>query len=201
MVESGERTALPLAQAAEHLGISPNALRMRVARGRAEGMRREGRLYVYVDAPIETPRLPAPSPPESTVHDTLLELQRTELSRLLAENRRLNDRLQQLFDLLRTDQSQRQSLQDIILELARDRSLPALDQIYSRLDRLEGSAHALRHSTRQLTDAARRGERQIRRLDAIQIRRLDAMETDTQNMRRSLALIANLLARRRRGHR
>ena len=44
--EQSKRTALPLAVAAARLGISPDALRMRVRRGKEKGFKRDGRLFV-----------------------------------------------------------------------------------------------------------------------------------------------------------
>ena len=47
--EQTEQTAVQLVQAAEQLGITPEALRMRVKRGKAEGFKRNGRWHVYVN--------------------------------------------------------------------------------------------------------------------------------------------------------
>jgi DNA-binding Lrp family transcriptional regulator len=51
-----ERVALPLGEAARRLGLSPNALRGRLKRGRVAGFKdAKGRLHVYLDAPGEAP--------------------------------------------------------------------------------------------------------------------------------------------------
>jgi len=53
-----ERVALPLGEAAKRLGLSPNALRGRLKRGRVAGFKdAKGRLHVYLDAPGEAPRI------------------------------------------------------------------------------------------------------------------------------------------------
>ncbi len=49
MTEQTKQTAVQLVQAAEQLGITPEALRMRVKRGKAEGFKRNGRWHVYVN--------------------------------------------------------------------------------------------------------------------------------------------------------
>jgi hypothetical protein len=58
--EHSKRTALPLALAAARLGISSDALRMRLRRGKAKGFKRDGRLFVYLnEQPNKPVRLPA----------------------------------------------------------------------------------------------------------------------------------------------
>jgi len=49
MAEQTKQTAVQLVQAAEQLGIRPEALRMRIKRGKADGFKRNGRWHVYVN--------------------------------------------------------------------------------------------------------------------------------------------------------
>ncbi len=49
MTQQTKQTAVQLVQAAEQLGITPEALRMRVKRGKTEGFKRNGRWHVYVN--------------------------------------------------------------------------------------------------------------------------------------------------------
>ena len=198
MPEPSERTALPLAEAAERLGLSPNALRMRVARGRAEGVRRDGRLYVYVDTDRRSAFEPLEDtePPADT--DTLLELQRTELNRLLTENRRLNERVDSLLGLLRAEQTNRQTLQELLGEIARSR--PAAQSAAGsdrRLAGIETANRALRAAVLQLAESFDRGTRSA--IQSETDRRLRNLETDTAATRLTLAeLSRHLQAMRRR---
>ncbi|MFQ5973650.1 MAG: hypothetical protein ACE5Q3_15085, partial [Alphaproteobacteria bacterium] len=119
MVEqaNGTAPALPLKQAAERLGITPDALRMRLKRGTAKGYKAGGRLHVYIQEhephtaeqrsePAVHPLAPAgglaPEDPE--------DLRRSELARLLRENERLNARIDQLLILQEREQLLRQQL-------------------------------------------------------------------------------------------
>ena len=191
MAEPPQRTALPLAEAAERLGLSPNALRMRVARGRAEGVRREGRLYVYVDTDTDTWSEPSvdTTTPET---DTLLELQRTELNRLLTENRRLNERLDTLLGLLRAEQTSRQTLQDLLGEIARSR--PTEDRTSSserRLSAIEAANRGLRTAVLQLAESLDRGTRSAAQAETD--RRLRNLENDSAAARLTLTELSRHL--------
>lgn len=140
--EQPGRTALPLAAAAARLGISPDALRMRIRRGKAEGFKRAGRLFVYPNAPVRAAVHtdeqrgserrqagepgPSPGPSQEPFRDrnefaraaekdpgaepggvpeqalpVIVEFQKVELTRLLRDNARLNQRLDQLMDEIR----------------------------------------------------------------------------------------------------
>ena len=83
MDDTGE--LLPLAEAADRLGLSAEALRKRIKRGTAEGHKDEsGRWYVRVpDAPGAAPPLGAPN-----VTAYIVRLER-EIERLHDENARL----------------------------------------------------------------------------------------------------------------
>lgn len=99
MNEPGERTALPLGEAADRLGITPDALRMRLNRGKADGFKRDGQLFIYVDtAPnngsngTEQKESAADNAeqPHPQLLEAVVEMQRVELDHLLDEFRRLN---------------------------------------------------------------------------------------------------------------
>ena len=186
--EQPGQTALPLAAAAARLGISPDALRMRMRRGKAEGFKRAGRLFVYPgeqsDAPVRTTvrtdertgpeRRPAgepgpnpspnPCPSPEPVRDrneiartaeedpgagpggapeqavpVIIEFQKIEITRLLRDNTRLNQRLDHLMEEIRhlhemqqreqvlrqQDQALRRQTQGMIERLTGRLSLPA----------------------------------------------------------------------------
>jgi hypothetical protein len=132
--------ALPLALAAARLGISPDALRMRINRGRIKGFKQGGRLFAVLDGapnqgqrttPADTEQ-PGPGQSEHASQrpassrgrgggpgrgdsgggsaaaepgepslPLVVEFQKVELSRLLRDNSRLNQRFDQLMEELR----------------------------------------------------------------------------------------------------
>ena len=138
--EQSESDALPLAAAAARLGISSDALRMRMNRGKIRGFKKGGRLFAVLEkapnqaqrtahagteqttpgrfeqardrpASVGSPgagpsrgessrRSAAPEPGEPSL-PLVVEFQKVELSRLLRDNSRLNQRLDQLMDELR----------------------------------------------------------------------------------------------------
>jgi hypothetical protein len=80
----------------------------------------------------------------------VIELQRTELSRLLREQQRLNDRVDQLLQLHEREQVLRQQMQASLDQLTTQRTLPprhdnAVDQegLVARVNRAEGKFAAL----------------------------------------------------------
>ncbi len=132
--------ALPLALAAARLGISPDALRMRINRGKIKGFKRSGRLFAVLGEAPNQAQGTAQAGTEQTTPDRfertrdrpatfrgakqgrdrakprgqstapkndapplplVVEFQKVELSRLLRDNSRLNQRLDQLIDELR----------------------------------------------------------------------------------------------------
>ncbi len=201
MPEPTQRTALPLVDAAEHLGISPNALRMRVARGRAEGIRREGRLFVYVDAeprPTIEPAEERTEEPAVEDFNTLLELQRTELNRLLAENRRLNERLDSLLDMLRAEQTGRQALQNLLGDIARSQPTapPPGGDPRHRLRALEQANRDLRLAVLQMAESFGRGTRSAAQSETDRPPR--HLESDTAATRLTLAELSRYLQGMRR---
>ncbi len=137
-----ERSALPLAEAALRLGISTEALRLRVERGEAPGFDRNGEVFVYVnDAAAErryrgsaTDSPAAGSePPVDGALPVVVEFQKMELTRLLRDNERLNARLDQLMDEIRhlRDMQQRE-------QVLRQQEQSLRRQIQDTLDRLAG---------------------------------------------------------------
>ena len=143
MVNETEHRAmdgLPLVQAASRLGISPDALRMRINRGKIKGYKRGGRLFAVLDgapnpgqgtvsgasehsahsqseqanqdpAPLQSPgdgsgraapnQRSATQIPEELSLPLVVEFQKVELTRLLRDNARLNQRFDQLMEELR----------------------------------------------------------------------------------------------------
>ena len=193
MSEPSERTALPLSEAAARLGISANALRMRVARGRVEGVRREGRLYVYVPAP-DTGSTAAAEPMSEVASaeiDTILELQKTELSRLLAENRRLNGRLDSLVELLLEEQISRRALQELIGQTTGRSAAHDVPAWQTRLASFERGNRALRNAVLQMAESFERGSRTAAQAETD--RRLRAIEMDATTMRLTLTEIGRHL--------
>ena len=147
--EHVEREALPLAEAAACLGITPDALRMRIRRGRAEGFKRGGRLFVYLPEIAIAPGAsehgsnasgdqgsPTASRRESI--PVVVEFQKIEITRLLRDNQRLNERLDQSLDearnlremlqreqvLRQQDQTIRQQMQRLLDHLTGLMALP-----------------------------------------------------------------------------
>ena len=140
-----ERLALPLMEAAVRLGISAEALRLRLERGEVRGFERDGMSFVYVNDPAAErrfggaaddlpPGLPQDRadgiPPDGTL-PVVVEFQKLELTRLLRENERLNTRLDQLFEETRRlrDMQQRE-------QVLRQQEQTLRRQIQETLDRL-----------------------------------------------------------------
>lgn len=88
----------------------------------------------------------------------VIELQRTELSRLLREQARLNERIDQLMRLHEREQVLRQQMQTALDRLTAERSLPPPPRIgeaeevrlLERVRRAEGKFNALRSAVGQL---------------------------------------------------
>ena len=121
-VSKQNRTALRLADAAARLGITPNALRMRFRRGKADGFRRDGRIFIYLantEQPTEqrTEQTEQGSELSEQTLDAIIELQRVELNRLLTENNRLNNRVDDLVQIQQREQVLRQQLQNNVERL------------------------------------------------------------------------------------
>ncbi len=155
--EHGHSVVLPLAAAAARLGISPDALRMRIRRGRVRGFKRGGRLFVAfaedpnasVRSATEQSEQPGPDrfasaatgaearpdagaggPPAQAL-PVIVEFQKLELDRLLRDNTRLNHRLDQLIDELVHLREMQQREQ-----VLRQQDQALRQQIQTTLDRL-----------------------------------------------------------------
>lgn len=97
--------------------------------------------------------------------ELVIELQRTELTRLLREQERLNNRVDQLLQLHEREQVLRQQMQASLDNLTTrrelpppDRSEPANERLVERVDRAEGKFSALQSAVGLLVVAL---ERQI----------------------------------------
>lgn len=133
--------AVPLAAAAARLGLSRDALRMRIRRGKAKGFKRGRQIYVWLRE--ETPETPAAAPARPKVRAPaappaprgrpleVAEIQRQEIARLIRETDRLNARLDRHLDEAR----------DLRLMLQREQILRQQEQslrqdVQKLLDRL-----------------------------------------------------------------
>jgi hypothetical protein len=95
---------------------------------------------------------------------TVVELQRVELNRLLAEQRRLNDRIDKMLHMQEREQVLRQQMQVALDRLAEQKSLPGQvsappPQLVDRLNRTERKFNALQLAVGQLIDFIERRER------------------------------------------
>ncbi len=151
-----ERLALPLMEAAVRLGISAEALRLRLERGEVLGFERDGTSFVYVNDPAAERRFGGAAddlppglstgqvdriPSDGTL-PVVVEFQKMELTRLLRENERLNTRLDQLFEetrrlrdmqqreqvLRQQEQTLRRQIQETLDRLTSRPALPAPDE-------------------------------------------------------------------------
>lgn len=170
--QSSTAPAWPLARAAEGLGISPDALRMRVKRGTAEGFKRGGRLFVYMHGEANNVRSAADAYGAAAYAGAgerelaaIIELQRVELNRLLRENERLSRRINRLLAVHERELALRQQTQQTIDRLTRrpgasDASGPsaertarqavAMERLEARLSRAEGRADRLKQVVERL---------------------------------------------------
>jgi hypothetical protein len=139
-----ERLALPLAEAAVRLGISAEALRLRLERGEARGFERDGKSFVYIHdfaaerrfggAATDSPFGQENGTPVDDTLPVVVEFQKMELTRLLRENERLNTRLDQLFDEIRhlRDMQQREQVLRQQEQALRRQHQETLDRLTSR---------------------------------------------------------------------
>lgn len=89
--------------------------------------------------------------------ELVIELQRTELSRLLREQQRLNDRVDQLLQLHEREQVLRQQMQAALDNLSAQRALPSPEraereqqQLVERVNRAESKFSALQSAVGHL---------------------------------------------------
>jgi len=116
---------------------------------------------------------PAPQPDRPDADEELvlseasqmvvIEMQRTELTRLLREQQRLNDRVDQLLQLHEREQVLRQQMQAALDNLATQRALPPPrhseaehERLAGRVDRAEGKFAALQSAVGLLVSALER---------------------------------------------
>lgn len=94
----------------------------------------------------------------------VIEMQRTELTRLLREQQRLNERVDQLLQLHEREQVLRQQMQTALDSLSAQRALPPPTQqsdaeherLVGRVDRAEGKFVALQSAVAQLVTVIER---------------------------------------------
>lgn len=93
----------------------------------------------------------------------VIEMQRTELTRLLREQQRLNDRVDQLLQLHEREQVLRQQMQAALDNLSSQRALPSPNQseaphehLVERVNRAEGKFTALQSAVGMLVAAIER---------------------------------------------
>jgi DNA-binding Lrp family transcriptional regulator len=172
--EQSEPVALPLAEAAARLGLSTDALRMRIKRGKARGYKKGRNVFVYMDeaeaAPGSTEQRPnrpaasgrskAPAAGEAASGPwaVLAESQKQEVARLVGDVERLNQRLDRQLEearelrqmlqreqvLRQQEQTLRQELQDMLERLV---ERPALTGPAAESEPGEGSRIVMRAAT------------------------------------------------------
>ena len=149
------RTALPLAAAAAVLGLTTEALRKRWKRGKIDGYSSAGGpVFIYVEQPgqihgqasrtADSPQADAESAVAGMAAAELaivVELQRTELDRLLEGNGRLEERVDTLIKQNENEQVLRRQMQATLDRLTERQALPAPSdenaQLRQRLDENE----------------------------------------------------------------
>jgi len=124
--------ALPLSEAAQKLGITPDALRMRWRRGKIGGFKRGRRVFIRLSDIAE----------QVTEHNDL------KLDFLVAENARLCEQVDRLLRLQEREQILRQQFQESL----RSPVPPALtsDALVRRIEKTESQLTALKGAVGQL---------------------------------------------------
>ena len=141
------RRALPLAAAARRIGLNPDALRMRIYRGKAEGFKLDGRLFVYVESdPNERTNDVQPEAPEmADPRASLADIQRGEIRWLMRENQRLAAEIERFLGLQEREQAMRGEIREAIGQIAVSRTASA-----SEVARLEARIERSERKTEQL---------------------------------------------------
>ena len=121
--------SLTLREAAELLGISVPALRMRWKRGKIKGRTVDGRVHIDLPSQGLTEDSQKPSQPSEAISDWVMEKQSIELARVKAE---LDDAKRQISD-------ERQRFDNLMQDVRRDRDSEAVlrNQLQQLLGRLE----------------------------------------------------------------
>jgi len=169
--EQIEQVALTLVQAAAQLGIKPAALRMRYKRGKVRGFKRGGRLFIELNNLDEQPPEQTEQSPEQNEQPPEQENGKNvagngqEISKafdfVVADNARLNDRLDRLVQMLEREQVLRQQMQSQIEQLTDRLALPAAREsdVASRLEDTQQQFGLLKRAVVQLVTFLEGGRR------------------------------------------
>jgi len=143
-----ETDAVPLAEAARRLGTTTDALRMRFRRGKIEGFRRAGRIFLRLppgagggaEQREQDATIPAPSVDEAR--------------RLAADNERLQQQQDRLLTLLEREQVLRQQLQTQLVDFSGKTAIagpsPEIADLAERLRQTENNFELLKRAVSQL---------------------------------------------------
>jgi len=150
MMAEHDAVSMALGDAARRLGVTTDALRMRFRRGKIEGFRRAGRIFVFLPADAEGPseqsEHKAPPPAAGPT--------RAELDRLVADNTRLHEQQDRLLTLLEREQVLRQQLMSQLTDLSGKAALipaaPDLSDVENRLRATENNFDLLKQALSQL---------------------------------------------------
>lgn len=143
-----DAAAVALGDAAHRLGVTTDALRMRFRRGKIEGFRRDGRIFVFLPdgAAAKTEQYEQTTAPAA--HTS------AELDRLVADNTRLHAQQDRLLTLLEREQVLRQQLQGQLTDLSGETSLisapPEFSDLENRLRETEENFDLLKQAVSQL---------------------------------------------------
>ncbi len=139
---------MALGEAARRLGVTTDALRMRFRRGKIEGFRRDGRIFVFLPDG-------AAGQGEQNEHTAFpIGLSRAEVDRLVADNTRLHEQQDRLLTLLEREQVLRQQFQGQLTDLSGETALIAapseLSELENRLRQTENNFDLLKQALSQL---------------------------------------------------
>jgi len=153
MVEHQTEHVIPLVQAAAELGITPDALRMRYRRGKVRGYKRGNRLFIVLDNRTEQTEQATEQASGKNVAENGQEVSKA-FDFVVADNARLNDRLDRLVQMLEREQVLRQQMQSQIEQLTDRLALPAPEaqesDVASRLEDTEQQFGLLKRAVGQL---------------------------------------------------
>lgn len=143
-----DAAAVALGTAAQRLGITTDALRMRFRRGKIKGFRRDGRIFVYLPDG-------AGAASEQTEQGSAREIAaRAELDRLADDNARLREQQDRLLTLLEREQVLRQQLQTQLTDSSGKTAIipaaPDLSALEDRLRETENNFDLLKKAVSQL---------------------------------------------------
>ncbi|MEE8332760.1 MAG: hypothetical protein V3R85_02845 [Alphaproteobacteria bacterium] len=143
-----DMTFMALGAAAQRMGLTTDALRMRFRRGKIKGFRRDGRIFVFLPDG-------AAARNEQSEHDApTMFPTRAEIDRLVADNSRLHDQQNRLLTLLEREQVLRQQLQGQLTDSSGETALitppPELSDLENRLRETEDNFDMLKQAVSQL---------------------------------------------------